>query len=135
MKKFQDLVARLRMYGKIQPGYVLDINPLQIDTNSYCKRLTKTYKTYVLQDATQNRNAGLDKIRMDLEEAFEELGALNNCDSYKYDILVNAIKETLQGVPNLSKTYARDLFFVSCVETIVETYSAKLNTLSNSLET
>jgi hypothetical protein len=113
----QELVARLKLVAKIQPGQKLDLTSMDIfDDTWFTNKIVRS-----LLHTGESRDATLNWIKHITEQGIEL------CSKYSSSqvpherslglLVLDALKETEKGFPGLKSTYKGDQLMLSRIDT------------------
>ena len=132
MDMSRDVITRLKFIGKIQPGE-------KINTKSYLSVMENTWLTSFLRKfyTFDNRVDTFNFISDTVSNALYIIEKYKDSDNFNDQIicenLTNDLKNAVNGLNNLTKTYQIDVIFICQIESIIENITLCLKRLEHTV--
>lgn len=131
METYEEVITRLKFIGRIEQGVKMNVKHIPfVQPDGLITRLSRTFYD------PENRGNTLNFITSTIRGAFEllslHLNSTRPLDRIMCGNLAIDLKNSINGLNSLKRTYNSDLFFCSKLDTMIQEIDARMKELETS---
>jgi len=114
-----DLLAKLKLIGKLKQSEKINVKKMYIQPDNLLSRISRSF---IWVDDRENT---LQFINTVVDKCFETIKNEQRSDPRMTNMITD-LKMALEGIKNLKKTYANDIFYCCKIDVLIEETEIKI---------